>query len=255
MNSQQLSVVVITLNEEKNIARCLNSIAQIADEIIVVDSNSTDNTVAIAKAAGATVIIQPFLGYIEQKNFALQQASYKYCLSLDADECLDNTALQAITTIKEQGFAADGYKINRCNFFNGKWIRRGTWYPDTKLRLVNKEKAKWGGVNPHDQLQLQSNKIVHIVGDILHYSYANIQDMIAQNNKFTSIMANALYQQGKRSNWCKMVLNPLVAFVNGYFFKAGFLDGMDGFIIAKTIAYFTFVKYAKLYNLQKQQLA
>jgi glycosyltransferase involved in cell wall biosynthesis len=250
---QQLSVVIITLNEEKQIARCISSIAPIANEIIVVDSNSTDSTVSVAKSLGATVIIQPFLGYIEQKNFALQKATNTFCLSIDADECLDNTALQQIQSIKQNGFSADAYKINRCNFYNRKWIKHGTWYPDTKIRLVNKTQAKWGGINPHDELQVHSKNIVHLKGDILHYSYENYSDMIIQNNKFTTIMANALYKAGKKSNWFKMLINPTVAFINGYFLKLGFLDGKDGFIIAKTIAYFTYVKYAKLHQLQQQK--
>lgn len=249
---QQLSVSIITFNEEKNIARCLDSIKDIANEIVVVDSNSTDNTENICKQYGVKFIKQSFLGYIEQKNFALGKCKYQYVLSLDADECLSNDLVQSIKKIKQNGFVADAYTMNRLSNFCGKWIKHGTWYPDTKLRILNTQKGKWGGTNPHDKLEMQANCNIHFLkGDIHHYSYYTIEEVITQQNKFTTIQAKAMYAKGKRSNWIKLIVNPFVAFVSGYIFKLGFLDGADGFFIASTVSYNTMLKYYKLLRLQQ----
>ena len=163
---QQLSVSIITFNEEKNIARCLDSIKEIANEIVVVDSNSTDNTESICNQYDVRFIKQSFLGYIEQKNFALEKCKYHYVLSLDADECLSNDLIQSIKNIKQNGFDADAYTMNRLSNFCGKWIKYGTWYPDTKLRILDTKKGKWGGTNPHDKLEMQPNSsTVFLKGD------------------------------------------------------------------------------------------
>jgi glycosyltransferase involved in cell wall biosynthesis len=246
---EKLSVAIITFNEEKNIERCLQSVANIADEIIVIDSLSTDATEAICTKHDTKFIKQSFLGYIEQKNLALSHCTHKMVLCLDADEALSEDLLQSIKTLKQQGFKADGYIMKRCSYFMGKWIRYGTWYPDKKIRLVHKEKAKWGGTNPHDELLLQTNNKQFLNADILHYSYNSLEEVITQNNKFTTIQAKAMHLQGKKSNWFKILINPCIAFINGYFFKLGFLDGWRGFFIAKSIAYQTFCKYIKLKSL------
>jgi glycosyltransferase involved in cell wall biosynthesis len=248
-----LSVAIITFNEEKNIKRCLESIESIADEIIIIDSFSTDKTKEISlQFKNVRFIEQRFLGYIEQKNFALQKTSNSFVLSLDADEALDKTLLQNIEIEKVNGFAMDGYTMNRCSNFCGKWIKHGTWYPDVKLRLFNKEKGYWGGTNPHDKVVLNSHTTTkQLTGDILHYTYYTIEEMIAQMNMFTTIQAEAMYKKGQKANWIKLFISPTIAFINGYIFKAGFLDGKDGFTIAKTVAYQTHLKYAKLKKLQE----
>jgi glycosyltransferase involved in cell wall biosynthesis len=251
---QPLSVSIITFNEEKNIARCLDSIKDIANEIVVVDSFSTDNTEAICKQYGVKFIQQKFLGYIEQKNFALDACKNKYVLCLDADECLDDALLKSIKKEKHNNFPYVAYRMNRCSNFCGRWIKYGTWYPDTKLRLFDKTKGKWGGVNPHDKIEMEKGcTTTKIKGDILHYSYYTIEEVLAQQNKFTTIQAMALYNQGKKSNWIKLVLNPLVAFCSGFIFKLGFLNGADGFFIASTVSYNTMVKYYKLLKLQQKK--
>lgn len=248
---QQLSVSIITFNEEKNIARCLDSVKDIANEIVVIDSLSSDNTENICKQYGVKFFSQKFLGYIEQKNFALDHCKYNYVLCLDADECLSAELIESIKAAKNGDFKFDSYTMNRCSNFCGKWIKYGSWYPDRKLRLFNKQKGKWAGVNPHDKIEMQqgcSQKLLK--GDLLHYSYYTIEEVLAQNNKFTTIQAKAMLQQGKRSNVFKLFVNPLVAFINGYIFKLGFLNGVDGFFIALTIAYHTMIKYYKLMRLQ-----
>lgn len=249
---KQLSAAIITYNEEKNIRRCLESLQGIVDEIVVVDSCSTDNTKAICQSFNVRFIEQPFLGYIEQKNFAIQNTNYDFVISLDADETLDELLKQSIAACKKEGFTSDSYNMNRCTSFCGRWIKHGTWYPDKKIRLFNKNKAKWAGINPHDKIELAATATCqYLKGDILHYSYNNLEEVIAQANKFTSIQAQAMYAKGKRASVLNLIINPAVAFISGYIFKAGFLDGADGFLLAKTIAYQTLLKYAKLMHLQK----
>jgi len=253
MSQQQLSAVIITFNEEKNIARCLDSVKEIADEIIVLDSFSTDKTVEIAKRMGAVVHQQAFAGYIEQKNAALDFANFDYVLSLDADEALDKFAIQAIKSEKEN-FSAKAYTINRCTNYCGRFIRHGSWYPDRKLRLFDKKISRWGGINPHDRIELQMPFVAkHLKGDILHYSYNSVSEHILQNNKFSSLTAEALHKKGKKTSLFNMIVNPTWAFLLSYILRAGFMDGVEGFIIAVNVAQLSFLKHVKLYRLQKNK--
>ncbi|MBS1596603.1 MAG: glycosyltransferase family 2 protein [Bacteroidetes bacterium] len=246
-----LSIVIITFNEEKNIQRCLESVRAFADEIVVVDSFSTDQTKKICLDFGARFIEQTFLGYIEQKNFALDQATNDYVLSLDADEAISEPLALSIQQAKKD-FSADGYHMNRCASYAGKWIRHGSWYPDTKLRLFNRKKARWGGENPHDKVIMQTGKKVSFLkGDILHYTYASIEEHITQMNRFTTIQAEAMLKNGKKATLFKLLVNPPVAFFSSYIIKLGFLDGRDGLLIAKAGAYATFIKYIKLWHRQR----
>ena len=251
---QSLSVVIITFNEEKNIGRCIDSVQPIADEIVILDSFSTDNTMRICKAKGATFHQRKFEGYIEQKNYALELAKHSYVLSLDADEALDGTLMNSILTIKKN-FDSAAYTMNRCTNYCGKFIRHGLWYPDKKLRLFNKEKARWGGTNPHDKVKLDKEVTVkHLNGDILHYSYNSIEEHIQQNNKFSTISATAMYKRRKRTNWWKILIHPWWTFFLGYFIRMGFLDGYYGFVIAVNAAHLTFLKHIKLLHLQRLQM-
>jgi glycosyltransferase involved in cell wall biosynthesis len=248
----RLSAVIITFNEEKNIGRCIDSLKNVADEIIVVDSCSTDNTVAVAQGKGADVRLQPFLGYVEQKNMALSLASNDYVLSLDADEELDKTLEASILKAKND-FDHVGYTMNRCTNYCGKFIRHGAWYPDTKLRLFNKSLAFWGGDNPHDKVILKdTHPVKHLKGDLLHYSYNSIEEHVQQNNKFSSISAETLYKRGKKTNIFKMIFHPFWAFILGFILRRGFLDGYYGFVVALHVAHLSFLKHAKLYLKQKK---
>jgi hypothetical protein len=141
--------------------------------------------------------------------------------------------------------------MNRCTNYCGRFIRHGSWYPDKKLRLFDKRIARWGGTNPHDKIKLDSRCTArHLKGDILHFSYASIEEHVQQNNKFSTISASSLFNSGKRTNLVKMVVNPFWAFINGYFLKAGFLEGFYGFVIAVNVAHLTFLKHIKLYQIQ-----
>ena len=194
----KLSVVIITLNEEKNIERCIASVKEIADEILIVDSLSSDKTKEICERLGCRFVEQKFLGYVEQKNFALKLATHPYVLSLDADEAVSKELNIEIMKIKNN-FDVNGFSFNRLTQYNGHWVKHCGWYPDTKLRLIEKSRGQWGGTNPHDCLEVQG-KVVHLRGDLLHYSYDSISSHIQQSNKFSSIEAQALYHKGKRAD-------------------------------------------------------
>jgi glycosyltransferase involved in cell wall biosynthesis len=250
---QPLSVVIITYNEELNIRRCIESAKAVADEIIVLDSFSTDRTVAIARDLGAIIHQEKFRGYIGQKNFAMQLASHNYILSLDADEVLDKTLILSILEAKKK-FDHRAYFMKRCTNYCGHYIRHGLWYPSKKIRLFDRRIAKWGGLNPHDMIQLLPGfKVIQLKGEILHYSYTTPDDLVWQNNRLSSIAAASLYGNGNRSSWFKMLIRPTWAFINGYFFRLGFLDGVDGFTIAVNTSHQVFMKYSKLYRLQRNK--
>lgn len=248
----KISVIVITYNEERNIRRCLESVRDIADEMVVVDSGSEDNTAAICKELGATVIVQkPFPGMIEQKNFAAANAQNDWLLSLDADESLSPELKKSIVAAMDNP-QADGYSMNRLTNYCGTWVRHGGWYPDIKLRLFNKHKGQFAGMNPHDRYRLQSgSKTVHLKGDLLHYSYYTLSEHIKQMDTFSTMGAFSLYKRGKRSSILKLLYKPMARFIRNYFLKAGFLDGLTGFIIAISSAYVVFLKYLRLYYLHK----
>lgn len=246
----QISGVIITYNEEKNIARCIDSLLPVVDEIIVVDSYSTDKTKEICISKGVTFIEHPFDGHIEQKNYATSQATYDYVLSLDADEALDETLRQAI--LDEKGsLSDDAYIFNRMTNYCGQWIKHGAWYPDRKLRLWHKAKGKWGGTNPHDKVIMQDGTTTtKLKGEILHYSYYTISEHIDQIQKFSTIAAKAKYDQGKTTSIAAIVLKPLFRFVRDYILKRGFLDGYYGFIVCWNASYEVFLKYVKLRELR-----
>jgi glycosyltransferase involved in cell wall biosynthesis len=248
---EKLSVVIITYNEEKNIGRCIDSVKTLADEILILDSNSNDNTVAIAESMGATVKQESFKGFIQMKNRAIQLAGNDYILSLDADEALDPVLEDSIRNVKEN-FTTQAYRMNRCTNYCGQFIRHGAWYPDRKIRLFDRRTAQWGGTNPHDKIVLkQKIAVVQLRGDILHYSYYTISEHAAQNNKFSTIAAESLFANGKKTTLFNIIINPLWAFLQSYFVKAGFLDGLFGFVIAIQISHMTFLKHIKLYLLRK----
>ncbi len=246
-----ISAIIITFNEEEKIGRCIDSLKNLADEILVLDSESTDNTVNIAREKGAVVHNQPFLGYIAQKTKAMTMARHDLILNLDADEALDDELNQSIQKIK----ASTEYKafsMNRCANYCGKFIRHGLWYPDRKIRLFDRRVVKWGGIDPHEKVIVKKSiPIKHLKGDIFHYTFDSISDHVIQNDRFSTISAQTMFRDGKKTSWLKIILNPVWAFINGYFFRLGFLDGFYGYVIAKNIAHLTLLKHAKLFQLQK----
>jgi len=248
---EKLSAVILTFNEERNIARCIESVAQVADEILVVDSFSVDRTAAICKELGVRFVQHPFEGYIEQKNYALQQATHKLVLSLDADEALSPELIDSIKGVKTHR-KADGYTMNRLTNYCGKWIHHSGWYPDTKLRLLDRSRGKWGGVNPHDKIEMNSGSTVDkLQGDILHYSYYTFEEHRAQIIKFAEISARSLHESGTNSSILKIFYKPVARFLRSYIVKAGFLDGKEGWTIAYMTAWSSYLRYSQLYKIQK----
>jgi glycosyltransferase involved in cell wall biosynthesis len=248
---EKLSVVIISFNEEKNIGRCIDSAKVVADEVVVLDSHSTDRTVEIAETKGAIVKQHTFKGYIQQINMAVDLASHDYILTLDADEALDPLLADSILKAKDH-FTYRAYRMNRLSNYCGKFIHHGSWYPDRKIRLFDRKIARWGGINPHSKIILQVDlPVKQLRGDILHYSYYTIAEHVAQNNKFSTISAETLFAQGKKTSLFKILVNPVWAFFLSYIIRAGFLDGLMGLVIAHQIAHLTFLKHIKLYLLHK----
>ncbi|MBL7883467.1 MAG: glycosyltransferase family 2 protein [Bacteroidia bacterium] len=241
----QLSIVIITFNEEKNIERCLLSVQKIADDIVVLDSFSTDATASICNKYSVNFIQRKWEGYSASKNFANAQAKYDWVLSLDADETLSETLADAIRKLK-QGEELCTAKFNRLTNYCGKWIKHCGWYPDTKVRLFDRRTTHWEGII-HEQLIVNSNKpILHLKGDCLHYSYYTIEQHYAQTEKFSSLAAQSLFEKGKKATFIKLYISPAVKFFTDYFIKLGILDGGAGFTICRISAYTTFLKYKKL---------
>jgi len=248
-----IAAVIIAYNEAEKVAATIESVRWAADEIIVVDSGSTDDTVAICEAIGTRIIHQPFLGYIEQKNFAARLATADYILSLDADEALSEALQQWLQQATEKGLSIDAYIFNRLNNYCGQWIKHGDYYPDKKLRLWRKEMGHWGGENPHDKVVTVANATIEKVPlDILHWSFASKDEHRRQMIRFSDIAAQAMHKRGKRVGRLKPWLSAGWSFLNGYIFRAGFLDGTAGLRIARMNAFYTLRKYKQLIQLQQQ---
>jgi len=252
-DQNKLSAVIITFNEERNIARCIESIINVADEIIVVDSFSTDRTEEICRKKNVKFIQNSFEGHIQQKNFAMLQSSNDFVISLDADEALDEMLQKTILKIKDQ-FKYDAYTFNRLTNYCGQWIKHCGWYPDNKLRIWNRSKGKWGGVNPHDKVIMDENTSVkNLSGDLLHYSYYTINDHVRQIQYFTDISSKSAFERGKKSNIVKILTKPVFKFMRDYILKGGFRDGFYGFVISANSSYATYLKYLKLYELNRNK--
>jgi glycosyltransferase involved in cell wall biosynthesis len=249
----KLSVVIITFNEERNLERCLLSVTDVADEIVVLDSFSTDKTAQICEKHGVKFFQHKFDGHIQQKNRAITYASSPYILSLDADEALDPVLVQSILQVKKD-FKKDGYYMNRLTNYCGHWVKHCGWYPDTKLRLWDSRKGSWTGINPHDKYELFNGdeRTGHLKGDILHYSYYSLEDHYRQVEYFTNIASKAYVEKGKKAPLYKLVVNPVAKFIDHYLLHLGFLDGSAGFRISKISAYATWLKYKKIRQIYGQ---
>jgi glycosyltransferase involved in cell wall biosynthesis len=244
-----LSVVIITLNEEKYIEQCIRSVAEVADEIVVVDSYSTDKTEEVSRKLGARFIQHSFNGYRDQKNFALRQATYDYILSLDADEALSVELKESIIRVK-QNWQNDAYKFNRLNYCCGQWIYHTDWYPDRKIRLFDRRKGEWAGGNVHETVKMIDNsKSGYLKGDLLHWSYNSFEQLIEAINKYSTLSANEYFREGVKPTMVKLVFSPIWLFFHSYFIKRGFLDGYNGFFISVSSAKLSQIKYIKLRQL------
>lgn len=249
----KISAVIITFNEDRNIERCINSLKDIVDEIIVVDSFSNDQTKEICLVNNVKFYSLNWEGYSFAKNYGNNLANYDYILSIDADEALSETLKIEISVIKNSNIFYDAYCLKRLTNYCGSWIYHCGWYPDTKLRLWNKQKGKWEG-NIHEEVKMVKNSnIITLKGDLLHYSYYSIQQHINQANKFTDLTAMEAYKKGIKAGFMKIFFSPLIKFIRDYFIKLGFLDGYYGFVVCKISAFATYMKYIKLRELYKNE--
>ena len=254
----RISTVIITFNEQRNLARCLESVKDIADEIIIVDSSSTDNTKAIANSYNARVIEHKFLGYGVQKNFATQQATNDWILSLDADEALSPELIKSIIEIKK-GPGHPVYEMARITNYCGKWIKYCGWYPDRQTRLYNRNKGRWEEKKVHEFWRLNDEKeaIGLLKGDILHYSFNTINEHLNKIEKYSELAARESVENGKSATLMKIFFSPKWHFINEFIIQLGFLDGFYGYTICRLSVYATFLKYSKIrlyYRQQKKQL-
>jgi glycosyltransferase involved in cell wall biosynthesis len=248
----KISVVIITYNEEKNIGRCIDSVKEVTDDIVVLDSFSTDKTKSIAESKNAKVVQQKFMGYGKTKHFATTLAQHDWILSLDADEALDTALKNEILRLNESPDVG-AYSMNRLNNYCGQWIRYGSWYPDTKIRLFNRKYFNWNDAEVHETVvPLSTNmKIGKLSGHILHYTVTSVEAHLAQAKKFATIAAQEAYNKGRKTNIIVVLLSPVFKFLRDYVFKLGFLDGTNGFNIAFISAKAKYWKYKGLYQLQK----
>ena len=245
-------MAVITFNEELNIKDCIESIHEIADEVIILDSFSTDRTIEIAGQFNKVKIFtNEFKGHIEQKNRAIQLCNGKWILSLDADERISpELKNEILIVLNKKDIEFQGYKIPRLTYHLGKFIKYSGWYPLKRYRFFLNGFAKWTGENPHDYIEIRGRGS-SLNGDILHYSFKDLTHQVDTINKFSSIVAYTRYIKKTKSPILKSIYKPFIKFLEIYILKLGFLDGFAGFIIAISSSYSTFLKFAKLFELQK----
>ncbi len=243
---ERLSVVIMTFNEAPRIERCIRSVQSLADEILVVDSYSTDRTVALAESIGAKVIQNHFEGFIEQRRFCVQHATHDLILALDCDECPDETLQSEIQTLKKNT-THGAYWLNRLSSIGGTWIRHGAWHPDWKLRLFFREKVIISGTPPHDQIAPQEGVATKkLKGKLLHYSHDTTADLMATVEKYSTTAAQSLFEEGKKTNPFRIFFKPPFRFISDFILKFGFLDSRMGYFIAKANSHYVWLRETKL---------
>lgn len=246
--TEPLSVIVITRNVERELPACLASVA-FADEIIVVDSGSTDGTLAVAERHGARIVHQEWLGFGRQKQFGVAQARNRWVLCLDADERLSDRLRTSIeATLQDPAYRV--YAMPRCNRFMGRWLRHGEGYPDLNLRLFHRDHAAWSEDEVHEHVVTKA-PVGRLSGDLLHESEASLGAYLEKQNRYTSLQAKLLHARGKRGSAARLVLSPLARFVKFYVLRLGFLDGVPGLVHISIGCFNSFTKYAKLIQLSR----
>lgn len=248
----KLSVTIITYNEEDRLEEALKSVRDIADEIVVVDSHSTDNTVKIAEKYNARVFYNIFDNYGDQKNIALKNATHEWVLNLDADERVSQELAESVLRLKSSvDIEADGFLIKRKTQYLGRWIMHSGWYPDRKLRLFRKNKSHWSG-RIHESLVLEG-RLEKLEGEILHFTYRDMNDHIQRLNRYSYMQAQDIVARGKKALYLRAVILPSITFIRFYIWKLGILDGYPGFIIALVSSWGTAMKYLKAIALKRGQ--
>jgi glycosyltransferase involved in cell wall biosynthesis len=247
---QPISATLITFNEERNIAEALQSVSW-ADEIVVVDSGSSDATLDICRRFTDKIFHRNWTGYVDQKNCAVERARNDWIISLDADERLSSELQVEIQDLARKGFGKTGYKISRVVFFMGRWIRHGDWYPDYQLRLFDRRRGRWKGGRVHESVKT-IEKPEFLKGEIYHYTYRNLSEYLQRLETYSTLAALDYEERGRRATFIGLLGNPIAAFFKAYLLKRGFLDATPGLAAAVMGAVSVFFKYAKLYELQRK---
>jgi glycosyltransferase involved in cell wall biosynthesis len=245
----KVSVTVITLNEADHIAAALDS-ASWADEVIVVDSGSTDETVAIARSRGARVETRAWSGYVDQKNFAHGLAANDWIFSLDADERITPELAAEIRALVATEPPRKGYRVPRVAYHLGRWVRTTDFYPDYQTRLYDRRSARWTGLHVHESVRVDGGP-GQLTNELQHYSFRDLRDQLDRINHYTTLAARQMYERGQRTGPLALVVHPPAAFLRNYLLRRGFLDGTVGLTISLMNAYSVFLKFAKLWEIQK----
>ena len=245
----KLTVTVITRNEAANIEGALESVKW-ADEIVVVDSRSSDNTVEIARQHAARVEVRDWKGYSAQRNYAAEIASHDWILAIDADERVPAQLANEIQQIMRGGPSVGGYRMPRIWYYLGRWIRGTDWYPDYQLRLYNRRVGQFNGKRVHESVELLEGKPGTLRHDLQHYPYRDISDHVISIDHYTTLAAEEWFASGRRTNALDVILHPPAAFFRNYVVRMGFRDGTAGFLVSVLNSYYVFLKILKLWELQ-----
>jgi len=246
----KITATIITLNEERNIARAMESL-RCCDQVVVLDSGSVDRTVELAAKLGAAVVEQSWPGYASQKNRAADYAEHDWILSLDADEALSEALEGEIWNLKKHGPAFDAYTVPRLAKYMGRWILHSGWYPDRKVRLYNRHKAKWVGDFVHESVKVEG-RVGHLESNLLHFTCDSLSEHLRTMDRYTTLAAEELVARKTRIGLSKLIVDPAWTFLRSYVLQRGFLDGLEGLTIAHMAAIYTFLKYAKARNMSPE---
>ena len=245
----RVTVTIITLNEAAHIADAINSAAW-ADEIVVVDSGSTDDTLAIARSKGARAHTRPWTGYVDQKNFAASLAANDWIFSLDADERIPPALASEVRSLLATEPSLGGYRVPRVTFHLGRWVRTTDFYPDYQMRLYDRRKARWQGRYVHESVTVDGPS-GQLTTELEHYSYRDLRDHLDRINAYSTLAARQMHESGRRAGAFDLLLHPPAAFLRNYILRRGFLDGTAGLTLSIVNAYSVFLKFAKLWELQR----
>jgi len=245
-----VSAIVITKNEADAIADALASLSW-ADEIIVVDAASTDDTVAIARRFTDRVYVREWNGYVDQKNHAASLAVHDWIFSLDADERVPEELSHEIRAVLAAEPAARGYRMPRVSFYLGRWVRTTDMYPDYQLRLYDRRHARWDGLHVHESVKVDSAPVGYLKSELQHYPYKNLSEHLIRMDRYTTLAARQMFEKGRRATRLELLFHPPVAFARNYILKGGFRDGKPGLIISLVNSYYVMLKFAKLWELQR----
>jgi glycosyltransferase involved in cell wall biosynthesis len=244
----KLSVTIITLDEAAHIAQAIDSAAW-ADEVIVVDSGSSDGTPDIARAKGATVVTRAWTGYVDQKNYAASLARHDWIFSLDADERIPAGLASELRTLLESEPASRGYRVRRVTFHLGRWMRTTDFYPDYQTRLYDRRSARWCGQYVHESVTVDGGA-GHLDNELQHYSFVDLRDQLERINQYSTLAARQMHEAGRRAGPLALLVHPPAAFLRNYVLRRGFMDGTAGLTLSAMNAYSVFLKFAKLWELQ-----